>query len=938
MNSPRLVVLAFALMLLSASGVARGAATEIDAIYADAVARFAVDDFDGALIQVKNVLQQQPDHAGANVLIGRIYMATGRQSLAEAAFSAARKLGAAPAEIEPYRAAGFLQQGQYRRLIEQVPVAGLTGEALAKVLAARGQAYLALGKFADAERSFAGAIEQADALPDGHTGMASLRLGLGDLAGAEREAEAALQRGQRDVAAWIAWATVQQALGAQERALQGYDYVLALDPHNLPARLARLEILLQLGRLDDMRKDFDALASTDPLDPRGMLLKAQWLARRGEADAAKAQLTEAANVLKAIPDEVLAQIPQFLLVSGAVHYALGELGHAREDLTRYVDRVPGHVGARQMLATILMRQGQPEQALAMLEPVRAQAAGDARFLAQLGAAYMALGRQAQAIQVLEEAAKLDAGAPEVADRLAEARFRGGQQGQAMQDLADTFEQHPDRQTSGLMLAIMQMRTGKLKEAVATTSRLVEAAPDDVVLLNFKARAQAADGDLDGAYATLEHAVAVDPKQLPLQMNLARLDVRRGQVDKAIERLDAQIKAHPDNMALLEEAGALYAKVNRPDAAQVVWEYARRLDDRALPPRLALVEIYLRTRQPDKALALANETAAVAAASPTDARNPAVFAALGMAQLAAGLPEQARGSFRRLLGVVPETPAAYLRVARYQLLARDYPEAADTLERALRMDPRNTDVLVAATETYLAAGKLTEAEARARRLHAAGATPVSYGLLGEVLQRQGKAAEAAELYTAGYRQFPRPALVAGAYRSLASAGRLDAAVALLQEWITAHPDDDPGITLLAEGFLRQGNWQVAAGTYEHLLAKRPDSVVLLNNLALAYLHLSDPRARDAAQRAAALAPDNGAVLDTLGWVLTQQGDAALGLPYLRTAQTRLPDNPEVSYHLGIALHRQGQTDEARVHLARAVASGKPFPGVEDAQQVLGTLKP
>ena len=69
------------------------------------------------------------------------------------------------------------------------------------------------------------------------------------------------------------------------------------------------------------------------------------------------------------------------------------------------------------------------------------------------------------------------------------------------------------------------------------------------------------------------------------------------------------------------------------------------------------------------------------------------------------------------------------------------------------------------------------------------------------------------------------------------------------------------------------------------------------------------ALDLLQRAAALAPDDPAVRDSLGWVHYRLGNLERAEALLRDAFTHFPDQ-EVAAHLGEVLWRQGNQREAR----------------------------
>ena len=80
----------------------------------------------------------------------------------------------------------------------------------------------------------------------------------------------------------------------------------------------------------------------------------------------------------------------------------------------------------------------------------------------------------------------------------------------------------------------------------------------------------------------------------------------------------------------------------------------------------------------------------------------------------------------------------------------------------------------------------------------------------------------------------------------------------------------------------------------------------------------------------MAPGDPAILDTLGWILVEQGQLDEGLRYLRDARLRDTQNPEIRYHLAVVLNRTGRADEARIELEPVIASNERFDGSDQAR--------
>lgn len=86
-----------------------------------------------------------------------------------------------------------------------------------------------------------------------------------------------------------------------------------------------------------------------------------------------------------------------------------------------------------------------------------------------------------------------------------------------------------------------------------------------------------------------------------------------------------------------------------------------------------------------------------------------------------------------------------------------------------------------------------------------------------------------------------------------------------------------------------------------------------------------------------APEDPFVADTLGWILYQRGLHQRALALLQESVQKLPDHPEVQFHLGLAAEKAGDRETARTALTAAVASPRAFARKDEARTALGRLR-
>ena len=270
---------------------------------------------------------------------------------------------------------------------------------------------------------------------------------------------------------------------------------------------------------------------------------------------------------------------------------------------------------------------------------------------------------------------------------------------------------------------------------------------------------------------------------------------------------------------------------------------------------------------------------------------------------------------------PDSPMLTASLGYAHLKRRDDAKAVDVLRRAVQLDPENL-----MTRTYLVLalerdGKLDEAEKELRET--LGRNPDNHGLrieLGRLLVRSGtRATEGIELIKtviAAEPDEPSHKLSLGnAYLHLK---RYSEAVTVFTQLLAKDPDLALARYQLAMAYDEMNLFAAAEGELRKVLKDDPDDGPAAN--ALGYLYAERSVNLEEARRLVELAlkqePENGAYLDSMGWVFYRKGDLKTALEYLKKAIEREPD-AVIADHLGDVHFRLGQTSEALKRYEEAV---------------------
>jgi len=108
-------------------------------------------------------------------------------------------------------------------------------------------------------------------------------------------------------------------------------------------------------------------------------------------------------------------------------------------------------------------------------------------------------------------------------------------------------------------------------------------------------------------------------------------------------------------------------------------------------------------------------------------------------------------------------------------------------------------------------------------------------------------------------------------------------------------------------------------YENALQAFPNNDLFLNNYSysLADRGIRLEYALQMALKAIELQPDNGAYLDTVGWVYFRLGQYELARQYIQKSLERRPESAVVTEHLGDVYWKMGDLDSARKYWREAL---------------------
>jgi Flp pilus assembly protein TadD len=135
--------------------------------------------------------------------------------------------------------------------------------------------------------------------------------------------------------------------------------------------------------------------------------------------------------------------------------------------------------------------------------------------------------------------------------------------------------------------------------------------------------------------------------------------------------------------------------------------------------------------------------------------------------------------------------------------------------------------------------------------------------------------------------------------------------------------------------RAHQWPKAEADFKRALELSPDQPTVLNYLGYSWADQGTnlAEARQMIDKALQQRPDDGAIIDSLGWVTLRQGDSQGAVKLLERAVEMEPEDATINGHLGDAYWAVGRKLEAMFQWRRALTLN---PEPEDAARIEGRL--
>jgi predicted Zn-dependent protease len=481
--------------------------------------------------------------------------------------------------------------------------------------------------------------------------------------------------------------------------------------------------------------------------------------------------------------------------------------------------------------------------------------------------------------------------------------------EALKYLQAAYKANPDDLSTGVAVSQILRSLQRNAEAERILASMVERAPDQRSLNFNYAQVLSSLNRAKEARQYLERTIALDATYAPAVMQLLEMYHAENEWQRAADVMQPLIAENPMNLELQRQQAYFLLRAGDARGARDRFRVVVAAEPKDARSLFYLAEALNDLEEYPEAEKIFRQLLAA------DPKDPDLVASFGLSLGGQKKWDEAMQTFTNLLATadVPDhlVALAKTQLAYIRLQKGDYANAVESARSIfIFRDKPNTQAINIALEALKKQEKSGDAVALLEPLRTQFASdPFINARYIEALARSGDAAKAREAAAAQVKLGPRNAVAAS--EAYIQANDYPGAIALMKSAIAAAPDEVDLQFQLGSIYERSGDRKTSESVFLKVLEKKPDHAPSLNYLGYMWAESGTnlERAQEMLTRAVAQEPNNGAYVDSLGWVYFRLGRLDLAEKYLTDAARLMPRDATVHEHLGDVLAKRGDMQRA-----------------------------
>jgi len=478
----------------------------------------------------------------------------------------------------------------------------------------------------------------------------------------------------------------------------------------------------------------------------------------------------------------------------------------------------------------------------------------------------------------------------------------------------------------LQLSHLAVILGEPDKAEEYCRSVLETDPYFIDARIFMARLLSSQNKIDAAISQYRLLLDEQPDDEETLLTLATLYAGQEQTGKALDVIHELLAVNPRSAPAFFRLGIIYADTGNAKAAQRAYMRAIELNPDFLQPRISLGSMQEEAGDLTQAIETYRDAADRAPA------NRLLRSKLAYLYAKTGDLDAALKNYRFLL----ETAAAFddaiaLRIGLIHFQQENFSDAEAMFQTIIEHDPSDQRALFYLGYTFEKTGKPEEAaRAFSSITPESDLFPQSRIELALMHTRSGETDESLQILQGAIAIRPEDTSL---YHALAvvHAERQDfpAAIAAVTHALERDSGNEQLLYYLGHLYEKAGMFDKSIAAMRAVLAINGNNADALNFIGYVYAErgIRLREARTLIKKALDAKPDDGYILDSLGWVYFRMGRYRKALKHLERAHRLVPDDATIAEHLGDAMRRLDRIDGALELYRRARDIDPDRQGIE-----------
>jgi len=843
----------------------------------------AANDDASAIIAIKNAIRMDRENGEARLVLGTLYLDSGKALDAEKELKKALELGSDETVIVPKLLKALNLQQKYDEILRSIDNDYIQDTSrMPEVLLYKALAYSNKGNNEQAMAAvtlaneisadsiytqFSNAYMQSGSANSGET----LKILNEILIKKPLFSEAILLKGQ-----------LLFLQGDYDNSLVSFKNYQKLLPNNLNIRLFLANTYIKNNQFDKANIELDKLLKISPEHAFINQLKAVTYFKSQDFSLALEHVKKSIhNGIDSTPNRVLAGLSAFNLENyEQAHYYLISIN----------DALPIDHPVKKILGVIQMELGYTLAAGETFTELEGLTAEDASLLTSASFELLKSGK-------IEEAKLLLKKTDSMSITTASEMTRVGILKISMNDLSgitnieDSLKLDPELSVAKIALASVYIRNNEFDKATSLAEQWKKDQPNKADGYNLSAKIMLLEGKVADAEVQLKKALEMNDTNPYSLLYFSNQAINSNEPNKSIIMLNKLFLEQPDHIQGLTQYYRAHKLLGNQNDAIKKLAASYSNNSQNLAYRLLYVRALFDQNMFQKVINILNEFDNV------DGTTPAIYwALLGESLSKVGNNQQALSVFKQWIDNRPGYRAAWLSTANTYEKLMDFKGALSTIADALVESPEDGQFNVLLAYYQILNQKYNDAKTQIGTLTKdQQELPLIQGLNAQILLTEQKYQQALPGLTKLYTVQPNSKNTALVFATLLKLQQSSKAIEFMKAHISNNMSDRISRNTYAEYSINV-NLEEAKKHYYVLLLEQPDAIVYLNNLAFVEYKLENYRKADKlASHAMDIDKRQPQVLDTLALIKQKLGEKEVAIKLLKEAMALAPNDLAIAAH-------------------------------------------